>query len=348
MRKLVFITFLLNGYFLNAQIDPLQQFFNKSFISSLIEYDSIAVSQDTGINFSAYATAAQHYFTNGNIDTLYITQIGIPDITYSGKLSGRTTTVTGSEIVSTTLLDRLIVKQDSLYRDSSIEYYNHTGSSFQLFFEAVISHISPTSDTVDFLDIYADMGQGLVRVGGYNYYYDALNRLDSIFYTVSTTSMDDGYYKYEYDANSPSKLLKISTYQDIDNNGEKDLIQELRFRHNAQNEVVEINEFGLDPNTNNLFLLGAYRYSKRKNSTINLQEVGKINVSLYPNPAYNYLQIDFAEKLFSEFEIYSTAGKHMLSGQLQNRINVEALPKGLYILSLKGKSGIGSVTFEKM
>ncbi len=347
MRKLLFSLSLLTATLLNAQLDPLSQFFNKSFIPNLVEYDSITVSLDTGANFSTAATAAQHYFTNGNIDTLVIEEMGVPVYGYNGNLSGRTTTIIGKEISSNNTVDKLVFNQDSLYRDSTVAYYEYNGFSFQLFFEAAVHYTSSTSNSVDHIDIYADLGTGLTRIGSYNYFYGGGGYIDSIFYTVSLGGSGDGFFKYRYSSSNPSQLMALEAYEDIDNDGERDLIQRLAFKHNMLLQVTQITEYGLD-NNNNLVLYGEYRYNKRKNSTINLPEVENLSISLYPNPAHSYLKIDFDEDTYSSFSIHSISGQEIFSGKLQSTLDISSLPKAYYILSLSGSKESVQIQFKKM
>ena len=346
MRKLLLPLFLFAATLLNAQLDPLQQFFNKSFIPDLVEYDSIVLSLDSGFNFSPVATASQHYFTNGNIDTLAITQFGTPAYSYDGTLTGRTTTIVGTDLSTSTTVDKMVFKQDSLYRDSTIEYYEYTGSSFQLFFEAVVNYSTPTGNEVDFLDIYADLGSGPTKIGSYNYFYKGVI-LDSIYYTVSMSSNNDGYFKYVYDPIIPARQLALETYEDVDNDGEKDLIQRLIFDHDSINRVVQIREFNLNAN-NNLSFDAEIRYSTRKNSTLTLHNIGEISLSIYPNPAYNYLRIDLDKNVFTDFTVYKLSGQQLMKGKLKNEIDIENLARGTYLLKLSGPGGNYSGTFEKL
>ncbi len=346
MRKLLFSVTFLTTTLLNAQVEPLDQFFNKSFIPSLVEYDSIAVSLDSGASFNAIATASQHYFTNGIIDTLVIEQFNIPQYAYEGTLAGRMTTIVGSEISTSNIIDKMEFRQDSLYRDSTVAYYDYNGVSYQLFFEAAINYTTPSGNLVDEIDIYADLGSGLTRIGSYRYFYIGAN-LDSVYYTVSMTSNNDGYFKYIYDSGNPSKALALETYEDIDNDGEKDLIQRLIFDHNMMNEVVQIREFVLNTN-NNLEFTAEIHFDTRKNSTISLPETGETNIGLYPNPARHYVQLDYDEQVLNNYEIYNLSGQLMAKGKLDRRLDVSYLPKGQYIFSFIGSRGKGHLTFQKM
>ncbi|MDR1119915.1 MAG: T9SS type A sorting domain-containing protein [Dysgonamonadaceae bacterium] len=60
-------------------------------------------------------------------------------------------------------------------------------------------------------------------------------------------------------------------------------------------------------------------------------------IRIYPNPAWEYLQIETREK--ARFAICDLSGKTCISGHLQNgknQVNIENLPKGLYLIYIRG------------
>ncbi|QLH53520.1 MAG: hypothetical protein CH6_1577 [Candidatus Kapaibacterium sp.] len=74
-------------------------------------------------------------------------------------------------------------------------------------------------------------------------------------------------------------------------------------------------------------------------------------LTLYPNPAKDYLYIDNLDKdfFFSEFQIYNTLGKIVCEGKLQtNRIDVSNLEEGVYFIKISAKGKIVYQKFVKM
>ncbi len=329
----------------SAQLNPLDQFFNKAFLPSLVVYDSISLSLDSGVAFSTVMTAEQHYFTNGQIDTLVIRQMGQATQAYDGIVTGRTTTLTGTNLSTSAPIDKMIFIQDSLYRDSSVSYYEHNGASFQLFFEAIMYYQDSISNDVDHIDIFADIGSGLMKIGDFHYFYDS-NGIDSVYYTVSMTNNGDGFFKYHYDPLIPGKLSYLETYEDVDNNGEKEVVQQLIFSHNSLNQIVEITELGIDMNLN-LVLLGAYRFDRRQKSTISLPEIDKASISLYPNPASDMLWLDFEAGGFDQYQILSLDGKKVSTGPADKSIDISTLTPGSYVLRLMGTGNAINLRFNK-
>jgi len=74
-------------------------------------------------------------------------------------------------------------------------------------------------------------------------------------------------------------------------------------------------------------------------------------LTLFPNPATNFLEINIADssgKTGISYEIFDTKGMLIDSGELKNfRIDIAGLPSGNYTLVLKSKLGIDSKQFSK-
>lgn len=70
---------------------------------------------------------------------------------------------------------------------------------------------------------------------------------------------------------------------------------------------------------------------------IDEKETGKFTI--YPNPASQVLNIESLSRI-QEVAIYSTTGQLMLSIlEHVNRVNISALPNGIYMISIKSESG---------
>ena len=75
---------------------------------------------------------------------------------------------------------------------------------------------------------------------------------------------------------------------------------------------------------------------------VDTDEEVDVPITLSPNPAYHEIQLLHAEGSF-DYEIKSINGRHLLSGIVQDHINVMDLPPGIYILSLKSQNSDGLV-----
>jgi uncharacterized repeat protein (TIGR01451 family) len=75
------------------------------------------------------------------------------------------------------------------------------------------------------------------------------------------------------------------------------------------------------------------------------------NVLLYPNPVSDILTISADAKSFSSIEISNTIGQLMLKQSIkqnETKVNVKALPGGIYFATMKGEGGSRTIKFEKL
>ncbi|MFN3917164.1 MAG: T9SS type A sorting domain-containing protein [Flavobacteriales bacterium] len=66
-----------------------------------------------------------------------------------------------------------------------------------------------------------------------------------------------------------------------------------------------------------------------------------ISLSLFPNPAVEFIQVELQNASFFEYDVYDVQGRKVLNGRLTNRmqINVSELNQGSYLLMLKNSAG---------
>ncbi|PZU84551.1 MAG: hypothetical protein DI529_11120, partial [Chryseobacterium sp.] len=88
-------------------------------------------------------------------------------------------------------------------------------------------------------------------------------------------------------------------------------------------------------------------YGQVEDYSLNIQDLlavsdvnGNNKVSIYPNPVKDVLNIKSSESGESTFNIYNTAGQSVANGKsVENKINVNTLPTGNYIIELVNKKG---------
>ena len=73
----------------------------------------------------------------------------------------------------------------------------------------------------------------------------------------------------------------------------------------------------------------------------------ELNVSVFPNPAVDYLNVNAELSKDAEFSIVTTSGNVIKKGKTQGSINVASLSSGLYVLVVQDYSGIKSTKFYK-
>ena len=82
--------------------------------------------------------------------------------------------------------------------------------------------------------------------------------------------------------------------------------------------------------------------------TVSLESrIGTSNLSLYPNPAGDYLDIKAGQDLHDvEYQIINSGGQSLLNGTLeQHRIDLSSLPAGWYFIKLKNGSAVQTQAF---
>ncbi len=332
----------------SAQVGPIQQFLSGAQIPSIVPHDSLSFSADSGAAFVATATAVQNYLANGKIDTCIISEFGSVVGAYKGSLNGSETQLEGIDQSNGGLgiKERLVFMTDQSGKDSVVDYYeNSSGSSFDLVFRLSFTYNS--ANEVDLITISAKIGTQYIPVGFQEFYY-ANNLLDSIFYTISQSQNGDGYLLHHYSPTVAGKLIKSQMYEDLDNDGEKDLAQEIYYRHNLQNQITAVVQLNADPNTLVLSLEGELRYDVHKNSSIGIKEKVSKTLSVFPNPATNFIVVNSQEEEFSHYEILNIIGEPVAQGSFTSRIDVSQFNAGVYILNLKGAKKPLSLKFKKL
>ncbi len=74
-----------------------------------------------------------------------------------------------------------------------------------------------------------------------------------------------------------------------------------------------------------------------------IREAAALNVKVYPNPVSSTLHIESKEPL--RYTIYSISGEAFRHGEVNQTINLKAIPSGLYLLRLEGKNRSAAVKF---
>lgn len=73
----------------------------------------------------------------------------------------------------------------------------------------------------------------------------------------------------------------------------------------------------------------------------------ELNISVYPNPAVDYLNVEAKLSQDAQYSIVTTSGNTIKNGKTQGSINVSSLSTGLYVLVVQDYSGIKSTKFYK-
>ena len=77
-----------------------------------------------------------------------------------------------------------------------------------------------------------------------------------------------------------------------------------------------------------------------------VSNVNKAKVSIYPNPTTDYLNVSSASKI-SSVEVYDISGKRVKAELVDNKVDVQNLAKGSYVIKITDGSGSTSQKFIK-
>ena len=82
-------------------------------------------------------------------------------------------------------------------------------------------------------------------------------------------------------------------------------------------------------------------------ANLSANEINELkNISIYPNPASDVLNIPGADG--TEFEIYNTAGQLVSKGKISDqKLQVHDLVKGVYFIQIKNNNNISKLKFTK-
>lgn len=73
----------------------------------------------------------------------------------------------------------------------------------------------------------------------------------------------------------------------------------------------------------------------------------ELNISVFPNPAVDYLNVNAELSKDAQYSIVTTSGNIIRKGKTQGSINVSSLSSGLYVLVVQDYAGIKSTKFYK-
>ncbi|MBO4503429.1 MAG: T9SS type A sorting domain-containing protein [Bacteroidales bacterium] len=73
---------------------------------------------------------------------------------------------------------------------------------------------------------------------------------------------------------------------------------------------------------------------------VGIQDIETPECKIYPNPASSYLKISSTENNQNQYQLFSYDGKMLLDGSCGNdeSIDIQALPKGLYLIKVNGRT----------
>jgi hypothetical protein len=190
-----------------------------------------------------------------------------------------------------------------------------------------------TGNNVQNCDLYSNPGSGsLVWDYRLTYTYTAANPINFIAYPVTgnvptTTVFANGYFQYNAQNLISSYLLTFGT----------DTSEYSQYQYDADGFITQRNQqYG--GSSQGLFSKDIYKYFYE--NTADLQELEVVNVSIYPNPAQNYLTVK-AEGNITTIQILNLSGQILLE-QNAGELEISHLPAGTYIVRGQTDRGVFS------
>lgn len=349
MKKITLSLFGLLIYLsASAQYEPDVRYLQKHIWQSIIAHDSLVYSSDSGSAFMTEESAIITAFPGGLANEILLFDQTNLLYKWDGVKNGTTTIVYGIDVSGTNDTDAVYnFYKNTTGQDSVLVIYTDDGSG-NLIFDIMFEFKYDTSNRISNWLIHVDiMGNGsLTVVNDYVFHYNN-NLLDSVNIVSFFGTMGmEGKLTNTYDANG--RLIQFDVFG-LDANDE--LVPEDRyfFKHNAQDEIIEVIELYFDSDNSTYDLNGSWKYLLKQNSNIGIEEDAKITTSLYPNPAKDVVRVKSSES-FDTYSIVSLMGKVVQIGDLSvnGTLNVKDLTTGIYMLNLKKGSQTEIVKFRKL
>ena len=202
---------------------------------------------------------------------------------------------------------------------------------------------------------YDDITEQLLPYSLYEYTYDANNNVTTRIYSywdTSTTSwINSSKYEYTYDANNNLSTYIYSHWDTSTNNwiyGKKyeytydltvsidNVLAPYNMYVGSNNPILSYFNYNYNGSDFVLDMKEIYYYSDI--TGIN-EFTDDYNVSIYPNPANDYLMINTTINENLNIEIYTVRGQSVMSTECTNnisqmRIDISQLPAGMYFIRI--------------
>ncbi len=164
----------------------------------------------------------------------------------------------------------------------------------------------------------------------------------TVQYTGNGSGMDaDELVEFWRNNNGNDETPIVYNYPDTESDG---LTFERYVYPNGENQVVHIKVIGGDhqwyysPVNDVDYGTEIWTFFRNRFSEVptNIPPTGDINISIYPNPASEYLKIDLNEQTETQIYLFNALGVQILCKTISNdfQLKIDNLPEGLYYLNI--------------
>ncbi len=233
----------------------------------------------------------------------------------------------------------VLVQRDKIYfdannRDTLIEIFQDTSGAGNLT-KVQDFHIHYGNFGIDSAEVTVP-GGGVGNEVYYTFRRDAVGRPDSLIAAIYFSGASYPIQTLIYYEGSNGHLDSIN----LRNNITGQIEEQVRVQNDANGKVYEFSFY--ERNLNNEWSIYD-TYVLSTETFFNLVESAQsFDFSLYPNPAQKEIHLNFAEK--ASYRIYHLSGTLFAEGEYTQgqTINIEDLPKGVYVLNLELADGSAS------
>ena len=313
--------------------------FNLSFAQIVSDFESITIEQDSFLNGSD----GNGGFTNGN---LFFPNTFTSDPMWGDSWSGWAIS-NKTDITSPTFLNQYsAITGSGAMQSSNYAVSFVSGETILNLDDAMVGDsllgFYVTNGTYPYF-VIRDGNQFSKKFGGASgddpdYFLLTIKKyLDG---NLSVDSVDFYMADYRFTDNSQDYIVDEWTFVDLSSLGKVD---SLSFTMVS----TDVGQFGI--NTPTYFC--ADNLTTSDNTPVSTRTVAKLNVEIYPNPATDFLFVKNIENENEmEINIYNMLGQHFQNNTItnsSNKINVQHLPKGTYIIKVQDGVKQSSQLFTK-
>ncbi|MFQ3181391.1 MAG: hypothetical protein ACI9Z4_000985 [Polaribacter sp.] len=245
--------------------------------------------------------------------------------------------------------DKLEISYDTNNKISRAISYNWNGSAYVLEDRTIISYNASNRITQYIYEGWDGTDWNNSDITAFTYNANNKVSLELTKMWNGNAFVDEYKVEFQYDANGN---LLVETYSDMNNGAWRVSNSESYAFDTSKLMSSFIHPFkdktGLDyifsdfPYVNKL-VSSSYDATNRNTyyydgATASIPKFNLADVDVYPNPAINVLNVSIQNVSIYKIEVYNLLGKKVLTST-KSKINVENLPKGVYLLKVQSEDG---------
>ncbi|MCX6351025.1 MAG: T9SS type A sorting domain-containing protein [Bacteroidetes bacterium] len=248
--------------------------------------------------------------------------------------------ILGNFLSDSLIFDNVILKRKGVDRDIFLVKYNYNGKLLWA------KNFGRSSQDAPAMCMASDTNGDILIAG---YYYGKEMVLDSIHIT-NTFKSGARIFIAKLNANGEAVWAKSAGGEDDWNRSNTIAVDALNNIYLSGEFKSKIAYFGNDSLVNKSTYTSDVFLAKLSNATTGISNPTpphqNHSATLYPNPTRQTITIN-TQQIIQKTEVFNLAGMLVSSATLQNEINVEALPKGMYFIKIYTAQGVQAAKFVR-